>query len=197
MNSEASKASPPREDAQICVEQCMHAKSLQLVRLFVTPWTAACQAPLSMGFFRQEYWSGLPFPSPGDLPDPGIQPASLMSLVLAGGFFITRATWEVRREELHANWGWVTAGKGATSPGVTVDVIPASHPAQSARGYPETRSLRGQGHKGTGCQCCLQTGSGEGLLGSNLLPFQKAPNFIPGEHTSSLASPSQIHRPYL
>ena len=42
----------------------------------VTPWTVACQAPRSMGFSRQEYWSGLPFPSPGDLPDPGIEPAS-------------------------------------------------------------------------------------------------------------------------
>ena len=41
-----------------------------------TPWTVACQAPLSMGFSRQEYWSGLPFPSPGDLPDPGIEPGS-------------------------------------------------------------------------------------------------------------------------
>ena len=49
-------------------------KSLSRVRLFVTPWTVAYQAPLSMGFSRQEYWSGLPFPSPGDLPDPGIQP---------------------------------------------------------------------------------------------------------------------------
>ena len=42
----------------------------------VTPWTVACQAPLFMGFSRQEYWSGLPFPSPGDLPDPGIKPGS-------------------------------------------------------------------------------------------------------------------------
>ena len=49
-------------------------KSLSRVRLFVTPWTVAYQAPLSMGFSRQEYWSGLPFPSPGDLPDPGIEP---------------------------------------------------------------------------------------------------------------------------
>ena len=46
------------------------------VRLFVTPWTVAYQAPLSVGFSRQEYWSGLPFLSPGDLPDPGIKPAS-------------------------------------------------------------------------------------------------------------------------
>ena len=51
-------------------------KSLSRVRLFVTPWTAAHQAPQSMGFSRQEYWSGLPFPSPGDLPDPGIKPGS-------------------------------------------------------------------------------------------------------------------------
>ena len=51
-------------------------KSLSRVRLFVTPWTIAYQAPLSMGFPRQECWSGLPFPSPGDLPDPGIEPGS-------------------------------------------------------------------------------------------------------------------------
>ena len=49
-------------------------KLLSHVRLFATPWTVACQAPLSMGFSRQEYWSGLPFPSPGDLPNPGIEP---------------------------------------------------------------------------------------------------------------------------
>ena len=53
---------------------------------FATPWTVAHQAPLSMGFPRQEYWSGVPLPSPGDLPDPGIEPASL---ALAGGFFAT------------------------------------------------------------------------------------------------------------
>ena len=51
-------------------------KSLSCVQLFATPWTVAYQAPPSMGFSRQEYWSGLPFPSPGDLPDPGIEPGS-------------------------------------------------------------------------------------------------------------------------
>ena len=51
-------------------------KSLSHVRLFATPWTIAYQAPPSMGFSRQEYWSGLPLPSPGDLPDPGIEPGS-------------------------------------------------------------------------------------------------------------------------
>ena len=53
---------------------------------FVTPWTAACQGPLSMGFSSPEYWSGLPFPSPGDLPRPGIEPTSP---ALVGGFFTT------------------------------------------------------------------------------------------------------------
>ena len=51
-------------------------KSLSRIRLFATPWTVAHQAPLSMGFSRQEYWSGLPFPSPGDLPNPGIKSRS-------------------------------------------------------------------------------------------------------------------------
>ena len=50
--------------------------------------------PLSMGFFRQQYWSGLPCPPPGDLPNPGIKPASLMSPAVAGGFFTNSTTWE-------------------------------------------------------------------------------------------------------
>ena len=64
------------------------------VQLFATPWTVACQAPLSMGFPRQEYWSGLPCPTPGDLPNPGTDPLSLMSPALADRFFTTSATWE-------------------------------------------------------------------------------------------------------
>ena len=76
---------------------CMCGKLLLLlllsrfsrVRLCVTPWTVAHQAPLSMGFSRQEYWKGLPFPSPGDLPNPGIEPTSLTSPTLAGRFFTT------------------------------------------------------------------------------------------------------------
>ena len=62
--------------------------------LTATLWTVTRQAPLSMRFFRQEYWSGLPCPSPGDLPNPGIKPMSLMSLALAGSFFTTTNTWE-------------------------------------------------------------------------------------------------------
>ena len=54
----------------------MKVKSLSPVGLFATPWTVAYQAPPSMGFSRHECWSGLPFPSPGDLPDPGIEPGS-------------------------------------------------------------------------------------------------------------------------
>ena len=60
----------------------MHAQSLSHILLFVTRWTVALQAPLPMGFPRQEYWSGLPFLSPGDLPNPGIEP---VSPALAGG----------------------------------------------------------------------------------------------------------------
>ena len=74
----------------------MHAQSLSCVRLFVTPWTGAGQVPPSMGFSRQGYWSGLPFPPPGDLPDPGTEPASLTSPALAGGFITTSVTWEAQ-----------------------------------------------------------------------------------------------------
>ena len=61
------------------------------------PWTIACQAPLSMGFSWQEYWSELPFPPPADLPDPGIE---VVSPALADGFFYHSATWEA-----HKGWG--------------------------------------------------------------------------------------------
>ena len=64
------------------------------VQLFAALWTVAHQAPLSLGFSRQEYWSGLPFPPPGDLSNSGIEPASLLSPTMVDGFFTTRATWE-------------------------------------------------------------------------------------------------------
>ena len=66
----------------------LRAQSLSHVQLFVTPWAAAHQAPLTMEFPRQEYWSGLPFPTTED-PNPGIKPVSLASPALAGGFFTT------------------------------------------------------------------------------------------------------------
>ena len=67
---------------------------LTLIHLFATPWTVAHQTPLSMGFSRQEYWSGLPFPSSGDLPDPGMESTSLMSLALARWVLYHYVTWE-------------------------------------------------------------------------------------------------------
>ena len=70
-----------------CVLSCFSS-----VQLFETLWTVAHQAPLSMGCSKQEYWSGLPCPSPGDLPNPAIEPQSLTSPALAGGYF--DATWE-------------------------------------------------------------------------------------------------------
>ena len=73
---------------------CVHIHVLSRVQLFATPWTAAHRASLPMGFSRQEYQSGLPCPSPGTLPDPEMEPASLVSPALAGRFFTTNATWE-------------------------------------------------------------------------------------------------------
>ena len=67
----------------------LSACTLNRVQLFAIPWTVACQAPLSMEFSRQEYWSRLPFPPSGDFPDPGIEPKSLASPALSSWFFTT------------------------------------------------------------------------------------------------------------
>ena len=86
---------------------CVPAKSLSRVRLFVTLWTVARQTPLSMGFSRQEPWSGLPWPPPGDLPNPGMEATSLTSPALADSFFIT-GTVVQRLKRPHAVWEtWV------------------------------------------------------------------------------------------
>ena len=85
-----TKKEKKKEYINVCVQMLSH------VQLFGTPWTIACQSHLFMGFSRQEYWSGVPFPSPGNLPYPGIEPVSLMSPALAGGFFTTSATWEAQ-----------------------------------------------------------------------------------------------------
>ena len=68
---------------------------LSHIQLFVTVWTVALMAPLSLGFCRQEYYNGLPFPTPGDLPNPGSELTSLFP-ALTGGFFITSSPWEVQ-----------------------------------------------------------------------------------------------------
>ena len=77
----------------MCLCVCVLSR-FSRVRLFATLWAEALQS-LSVGFSRQEYWSGLPFPLTGDLPEPGIEPASLRSPILAGRFFTTSATQEV------------------------------------------------------------------------------------------------------
>ena len=76
---------------------CMLSR-FSCVHLSATPWTVAHQAPLSMGFSRQEYWSGLPCPSLGDLPNPEIESVSLKSPVLAGRLFKTNTTWEAHKK---------------------------------------------------------------------------------------------------
>ena len=73
----------------VCVCVCVCVRT-------AAPWTGADQTPLSMEFSRQENWSGLPFPIPGDFLDPGIEPMSLASPTLASGFFTPRATWHNR-----------------------------------------------------------------------------------------------------
>ena len=83
-------------------------------RLFAGPWTAALQAPLSMGFSRQMYWDGCHAPPPGDLPNPGTETGVLTSPALAGEFFTTSATWEAPREpegmpNKNIVFGWVRA----------------------------------------------------------------------------------------
>ena len=69
--------------------QCVHVQLLSRAQLFVTPWTVPYQAPLSMEVSKQEYWSGLPFPSLADLPNPGVKPMSLADSALAGRFLTT------------------------------------------------------------------------------------------------------------
>jgi len=80
-------------------ECCALLRYISCVQLCATPWIVACQDPLSMGFSRQEYWSGVPSPSPGDLSHQRIKPTSLMSPALAGRFFTTSTTWEAPERE--------------------------------------------------------------------------------------------------
>ena len=90
------------EDAHVYIYVCVWALSrFSRVPLFATPWTITHQAPLSMGFSRQEHWSELPCPPLGDLPNPEIEPRSLMSPAPADGLFTTSATWETQICVLH------------------------------------------------------------------------------------------------
>ena len=94
----------------VCVLSC--------VWLFGTPWTAACQSPLSMGFFRQEYLSRLSFPPPGNLPDPVIETASLVSPALGGEFFTTeppRKPWKCHMIQQSHSWVYIWKKKKTSS----------------------------------------------------------------------------------
>ena len=100
------------------------------VRVFVNPWTVACQAPLFMGFSRQEYWSGLPCPPPGDLPDPGTEPLSQASSALADGFFTTSATRETPTSITEASASlnsmtWSIASRGKEHWGTVLQLFPS------------------------------------------------------------------------
>ena len=83
---------------------CMCTQSISCVQLFATLWALACQVPLSMEFPRQEHWSGSPFLSPGNLPDPGIKNASPLSPALVCGLFTNSVTWEAHTYNIYNVW---------------------------------------------------------------------------------------------
>ena len=89
----------------VCV--CVLLNRFTRVWLLVTLWTVAHQAPLCLGFPRQEYWSGLPCPPVGDLPNSGIKPVSLTSSALAGRFFTTGVSWEAQSVYTMKKWSVV------------------------------------------------------------------------------------------
>ena len=121
------------------------------VRLFVTPWTIVHQAPLSMGFSRQENWTGLLCPPPVDLPDSGIKSATLMSPALAGGFFTTSATWAALSRDVCRRACSVasvelplllaTAAKSLQSCPTLCDPIDGSPPGSPVPGILQARTL--------------------------------------------------------
>ena len=80
---------PQKRSGFVCVRVCVCAQSLSCIQVLATPWIVVCQAPLSIAFSRQEYWNGLPFPPPEDLPDPGVEPKCPVTPELAGRFFTT------------------------------------------------------------------------------------------------------------
>ena len=102
------------------------------VWLFETLWAIARQPPLSMGFSRQEYWSGLPGPPPGDLPDPGIEPQSLISPILAGGFFTTSATWEAPNCTYFKYNLWWALTYACTCETITIESEYTCHPQNAS-----------------------------------------------------------------
>ena len=109
------------------------------VQLFPMLWTVTCQAPLSMGFSSQEYWSGLPCPPPGDLPNPGMEPTSLRSSALADGFSMTSGIWEAQmtcdstgNNEIN-NGGWISDPQTVPDTSITLTDILAPRPPLSPK----------------------------------------------------------------
>ena len=128
----------------------IYLHAIKIVQLFATPWTVAHQAPQSMGFFRQEYWSGLPFPSPRDLPDPGIEPRSPALQAdslpskpagkpktfegIANFWFLIFSCWRIQNPgEWLQGWSWVswrsepTALLWLPSPAITRGHLPPAY----------------------------------------------------------------------
>ena len=136
------------------------------VQLCATPWTAACQAPLPMGFSRQEDWSGLPCPPPGDLPDPGIESASVMSPALARGFFTPRVTHREAPHRVLTKIRTAQAHAPATGP-QTPGCVPEPSPGPVSLPYSGSQAL-----------CC--SGHSSGIL-KPAYP-SATPRSCPGEH---------------
>ena len=121
-----------QESIRVCACVLSHFSQTQL---FVTPWTVAHQASLSIGFSRQEYWRGLPCPPPGHCPDSGIESRSPKSPTLAGKFFTTSTTWEA--------WSTATAAAKSLQSCLTVcDPIDISPPGSPAPGILQERTLK-------------------------------------------------------
>ena len=110
------------------------------VQLFMILGTVVFQAPLSMGFSRQENWSGLPCPPPGNLPDPGIESISLTSPALAGGFFITSTTW-ITNWAIREVWIYYAAAKSLQSCPTLCDPVDSSPPGSPVPGILQARTL--------------------------------------------------------
>ena len=158
----------------VCVCVRAHMCTLSHVSLFMTPWTIVSQAPLSMGFSRQEYWSGLPFSPPGDRPNPGIKPMSLLSPALAGGFF-------------------TTAGSGPGK-GVSMSLSTSGLPDMTGSVYNKTQTFGEQGfHSETPPSFSLPS-----VLGSTGPPAPRvAPGYAPPPFLHILPAHQQPHSPLL
>ena len=153
--SEVWITSPPSSYAEALMpnvtifDKVFKSENVSRFWLFATPWTVACQAPLSMEFFRQEYWSGLPFPSPGDRPNPGIEPRFDPPIYTGGRFFTIWATREAQ-SQLSLNeatggaliqqdwcpfwadkqhWGWASMPRREASEETSPDTLTLDLPA--------------------------------------------------------------------